>query len=633
MQCSYCEFSKKPDARFCGNCGNELPDATTADGPSEQNGSAPEHDPLELIHPINQIERRQLTVMFCDLVNSTRLASRLDPEDLLDVIREYRDICVAAIENYEGFVAYYMGDGAMFYFGYPRAHEDDTERAIHAAMDLINSIKALKIRLPDGDMINISVRIGVASGLVVVGALIGTRTVLKQAIAGETPNLAARLQSLAQPDTVIVTSETRNLIKNRFKLENIGAHSVRGFEKAQTLWQVINTTHTETRFHAARDKKTTGLVGRNKEFSRILRQWKRAKRHNGQVVIVSGEAGIGKSKLLEALREYVDRQNFNQYLYQCSPFHIPHPIVTQLESSVGLTADDTVEEKIHKLENFLAARIEESAEEQPCLVILEDAHWIDPTSLELLNNLIPRIRGKPVLLVISHRTGFQPSDLWLEQRHVEKVSLEPLNQSAAKLLIGQIAGAGQMPAALISRIIAKADGIPFFLEELTGMILHTSAENGDSGRPSTNPDDFEIPKTLQTALMARLDQHSSAREVAQIGAVLGREFSYRLLTKIWTHNRKKLDFALNSLCGSGLLVKTGDPDNPHYMFKWELLREVAYQSILKSVRQNLHRQIIRLLEEHFPESAELQPELLAHHHTRVKYLKKQINNGSEELET
>ncbi len=624
------------------------------------------------MNSINHAERRQLTVMFCDLVNSTHLASRLDPEDMRLVIREYQNTCATVIENYDGFVARYMGDGIMIYFGYPQAHEEDAERAIYAAMDLIDSIKSLKIRLLNGHVVEISIRIGIATGLVVVGDLIGARAAEEEAVVGETPSLAARLQSLAKPDTVVVAAETRDLIKNHFELKNIGEHMLRGFEKPRILWQVINVSNMETRFQAARDKELTGLVGRAEEFEQIIHQWKLAQQHNGRVVLVSGEAGIGKSKLVEALREYVSEQNPNQYLYQCSPFHrnsVLYPIITQLEFSAGLNHGDPVEEKIQKLENFfsahagcvkeatpiyatllsiptgasypdfflspqelkektlnaLAMQMEKLSEEQPFLIILEDAHWIDPTSLELINNLIPKIKGRPVLFVISHRPDFEPPSTWLKQQHLEKVSLQPLNKPDARLIINQITAERQMPEELISHIVDKSDGIPLFIEELTKAVLHKPAknvENKNGSKPPTNLEDFEIPKTLRNSLMARLDQHSSAREVAQVGAALGREFTYALLVEICMRNQEKLDFALNSLCESGLLEKIEDGESTRYIFKHALVQEVAYASMLKSVRRNLHRRIIRVLEEQFPEFIAVQPEILAHHYTRAGVFEK-----------
>ena len=563
--------------------------------------------PVEIIAPINRVERRYLTIMFCDLVNSTRLATSLDPEELLQIIQTYRNLCVTIIKKYGGFVACNMGDGVMSYFGYPQAHEDDAERAVYAALDLLASIKTGETRLGDGNGNRVSIRIGIASGLVVVGNPIGAGTEPQETVIGEAPNLAARLQALAQPDTVIVSAETRNLIQNRFRLINIGVHALAGFNKTQMLWQVINATDMEKHPQTTRQIKPAGLVGRSMEFKRIIRQWKLARRRNGRVVLVCGETGIGKSNLLETLRKYVSLEIADQFIFRCSPLHKNGNLHTGLEqilASFDLTPAECVAEK--KLTT-------KPVEASPCLIILEDAHWIDPASLELLDKLIPKIRGRPVLLAISHRIHFRPPSQWFEHNHVERISLKPLNRPAAELFIRQIIGARQISTQLISRIIAGGDGIPFFLEELTRTALETQLAGTGNLQPI--PGNFEIPKKVHAVLMARLDQHSISREAAQLAAALGHEFSYSLLTKIWTQNQDKLDAALNALCRSGLLVKTGDTEDACYTFKWVLMREVAYQSILKRVRQHLHKRIIRVLEEHFPEHVRLHPELLDYHYT------------------
>ena len=545
--------------------------------------------------------------MFCDLVNSTGLATRLDPEELLQIIQTYRNLCIAIINKYEGFVACDMGDGVMSYFGYPQAHEDDAERAVCAALDLLASIKSGEARLGDGNGNRVSIRIGIASGLVVVGNPIGAGAEPQETVIGEAPNLAARLQALAQPDTVIVSTETRNIVQNRFRLANIGVHALAGFSKPQTLWQAVNSADMEKRLDTAGQVKPAGLVGRKKEFKRIIRQWKLARRRNGRVVLVCGETGIGKSNLLETLRTYVSPEISDQVIFRCSPLQNNGNLYTcleQIQASVELTPAQSVAKKNTAAKPVTA---------KPYLVILEDAHWMDPVSLQLLDKLIPKIKGKPVLLAISHRIHFRPPPLWFKHDHVERISLQPLNRPAAELFIRQVAGEKRISSQFISRIIAGGDGIPFFLEELTRTALQT--QPAGTGNLQPLPADFEIPNKVHAVLMARLDQHSISREAAQFAAALGQEFSYRLLTKIWTQHQDKLDYALNTLCRSGLLVKTGDTEDACYMFKWVLMREVAYQSMLKRVRQHLHKRIIRVLEEHFPEHVRLHPELLDHHYS------------------
>ena len=611
LQCGCRDAGREPESRFRTDCQYPLP------------GTVREEDacysriindgPVENIDPINRVERRYLTIMFCDLVNSTGLATRLDPEELLQIIHAYRNLCIAIVNKYDGFVACNMGDGVMSYFGYPQAHEDDAERAVYAALDLLASIKSGETRLGDGNGNRVSIRIGIASGLVVVGNPIGPGAGPQETVIGEAPNLAARLQTLAQPDTVIVSTETRNIIQTRFRLVNIGVHALAGFSKTQMLWQIVTTADMEQRLYTTGQINPAGLVGRNKEFKRIIRQWKLARHRSGRVVLVCGETGIGKSNLLETLRTYISLEKSDQFIFRCSPLQNNdnlYSCLEQIQASVGPARTESVAEKKP------AAK---PVEAKPCLIILEDAHWMDPVSLELLDKLIPKIRGKSVLLAISHRLHFRPPPQWFEHDHVERISLQPLKRPAAELFIRQVVGEKRISTQLISRIIAGGDGIPFFLEELTRTALLTKP--AATGNLQPFPADFEIPKKVHAVLMARLDQHSISREVAQVAAALGQEFSYRLITKIWTQNRDKLDDALNTLCRSGLLVKTGDTEDACYMFKWVLMREVAYQSMLKRVRQHLHRRIIRVLEEDFPEQIRLHPELLDHHYSLAGNLK------------
>lgn len=554
--------------------------------------------------PINQVERRYLSIMFCDLVNSTGLVTRLDPEDLLQLIQTYRNLCVETIKYYGGFTAGYAGDGTMSYFGYPRTHEDDAERAVYAALDLLDSFKTRKTELADVAGNSISVRIGIASGLVVVGNSTGTGSVLEKTVIGQAPNLAARLQSMAQPGTAIVSTATRNLVQNRFRLKNIGMNSLAGFEKTQ-LWQVVDETDASTRFHNSRHINEPGLVGRDEEFKHMIRQWNRARRRDGRVVLICGETGIGKSKLLETVCAHVSRQNCNRFVYRCSPLNRNNDLASCLARLQAI---------VRSFSGYTGARQSRTGkpdEARPCLIILEDAQWLTPGALDLLTELIMQIPGKPVLLAISHRLHFRPPAPWLERDHVEKVSLSPINRSASELLIRQITGEIRIPAPLVSRIVNEADGIPFFLEELTRTALQ-AWRPGSRSLPQLL-EDTEIPERVHTVLMTRLDQDSSSREAAQICAALGREFSYDMLVKVWAHNPKKLDLALNSLCRSGLLSKTGNGDDTRYAFKWTLMRAVAYQSMLKRVRQNLHRRISEIILEHFPEYARLHPELLNHH--------------------
>ena len=555
--------------------------------------------------PVNQVERRYLSIMFCDLVNSTGLATRMDPEDLLQLIQTYRNLCVETIESYGGSPACCVGDGVMSYFGYPRAHEDDAERAVHAALDLLDSFSASKTGLTDADGNRISIRIGIASGLVVVGNVTGAGSVMEETVIGQAPNLAARLQATAQPGTAIVSTETRDLVQNRFRLKNIGVHSLAGFKKTQMLWQVVDETASNTRFRRGRQSNQPGLVGRAREFQHMVRQWNRARHRDGRVVLLCGETGIGKSKLLETVCAQVSGEWCDRFIYRFSPLHKNDDMrseLAQLQATVRSFPGAPVTR--HKLTG-------KPDMARPCLIVLEDAQWITPGTQELLTELIMQIPGKPVLLAISSRLQFKLPALWLDQQHVKKILLSPLTRTAAAMFIRQITGAQRLPARLISRIIDEGDGIPLFLEELTRTTLQAwHTENRRLPQPLA---DIKIPEKVRTVLMTRLDQDSSTRRVAQLCAALGREFSYNMLAKIWAHNPDQLDLSLHSLCRSGLLIKTGSGDDASYAFKWTLLREVAYQSMLKRVRQKLHRRIIEMILEHFPEYARRHPDVLHYH--------------------
>lgn len=531
-----------------------------------------------------RLERRYLTIMFCDLVNSTGLAAEMDPEELMYLIQAYRHLGAQIINGYNGFIPSFTGDGIMSIFGYPRACEDDAERATGSALDLINAVKIRKADPDDGSWNRVSIRIGIASGLAVVGNPGAPGTASNQIVIGETPNLAARLQSAAQPDTVIVCSNTRSLIRHTFKLELMGVSSLRGCKTPQRLWQVTGTATPQIRICASRLFIPPELVGRETEYARLIHLWKLARRRDGRVALVSGEAGTGKTRLLEALYRRVFGECSGQLILQCSPDganNTLHPYLSQLLAADGLIPG-----------NFLAGKIPpgKPAAHNPGLIILEDAHRCDMASLALIGKLVTFVRGKPILLAISHRMQCRPPQQWSGQRHVESIHLGPLRRDAARALIHRFVGKEPIPARVISEIISRCDGIPLFLEELTRTALQ--ARRHATGAPQATGDEPEIPGKVWAVLLARLDrQHPASREAAQIGAALGREFSYSLLAEIWSHNRDMLDQALHSLCRSGELLKKETTGNTCYMFKWVLMREVAYQNMPRRVRQNLYRQI------------------------------------------
>ena len=539
------------------------------------------------------LERRFLTIMFCDLVNSTRLAAEMDPEDLLYLIRAYRHLCTEIITGHDGFPASFAGDGIMSFFGYPRAQEDDAQRAVRAALDLLSAANARKAGADKRNWDEVSIRIGISSGVVVVGNTEASGRSHNQVVIGEAPNLAARLQSEAEPDTVIVCASTRSLILDGFKLKDIGNSSLRGYKVPQRLWQVTGPADTQLRVCAGRPANPLELVGREKEYDRLVGLWNLARREAGQVALISGEMGTGKTKLLEMLRTHVSGACTRELILQCSPNNATDTLracLSQLPAAGG---------RLHEILSVGEILSGKPASTRPCLIILEDAHRCDTTSLALINKLVAQVRGKPILLAISYRTHFQPPQNWFRQRHVENIQLGPLNQVTSSSFIHRVAGDKRISACIISGIIARSDGIPLFLEELTRTALQTQCPT--NGAAQATRGEFVIPDKIWAVLMARLDQqYPASREAAQIGAVLGREFSYSLLAELWSHNRDNLDHALNALCRSGELLKTGNAHNTCYMFKWVLMREVAYQNTLRRVRQNLYRRIMGARGHYYP---------------------------------
>lgn len=584
LQCQRCAAANEPEARFCGNCGWAFPAATSLTIPAAPRRRATEPP----YAAFNRVERRPLTVMFCDLVNSTRLASSLDPEDTHLVICEFQRACAAVVRNHNGFVAQCMGDGVMIYFGYPRAREEDAERSVHAAMDLIASIKSLKIQLSQGPALNIAIRIGIATGPVVVSGMYGTSGAPGQAVAGEPPNLAARLQGQAAPGTVILAPGTRDLVKNHFELKDIGERSLRGFEKPQRLWQVVAVANAKARFRTPGRAKAARLTGRSKALARLLRQWRLVRQGQGRAVLIRGETGIGKSTLIEAARAQLGELELSD-VYRCSPCQSRHaPLHAQLAGSLGLAREDSSEVAKEQAWAALTERVERLSKPQCMLLAIEDLHWMDPASIERINGMLPLLKDRPALLILSHRPDFEAPAAWLRHRHVETMPLAPLNNAEAERVVRQLAKPRFVPSRLSAEIVDKSDGVPLFIEELTKAALRADAAG-------PRPGEIDMPETLRPLLMAQLDLRPLARETAQVGAALGREFPYALLARVWRHEREKLDFSLRSLCEAGVLTKLGSDNTPRYAFRRALVQQAAYQSLLKSVRRKLRGRISQAL--------------------------------------
>jgi class 3 adenylate cyclase/predicted ATPase len=597
-------------------------------------------------------ERRQLTVMFCDLVGSTALSARLDPEDLSGLIRSYQACVAATIARFDGFVARYVGDGVLIYFGYPQAHEDDAERAVRAALAVIAAID-------DAPTLGQSVRvhIGIATGLVVVGEPIGTGEARQQTAIGETPNLAARLQALAGPDTVVIADATRRLTGDLFEYRDLGAVELKGIVGPLRAWQVLGPSAVASRFEALRGSVLTRLIGRDEEIDLLLRRWARVKAGDGQVVLVSGEAGLGKSRLVAALEERLHAEPYLRLRYFCSAYHQDSalfPFVDQLGRASGFARDDMPATKLEKLEVLLARaappdedvafladllslpgserhplpnlspqrkkertlealirQLEGLARRQPVVMVFEDAHWIDPTSREVLDLTVEHVRSLPVLLIVTFRPEFQPP--WTGQPQVTMLALNRLDRRDRTTLVEQIAGGKALPEEVIAQIAERTDGVPLFVEELTKSVLESGVTP------------LGIPTTLHDSLMARLDRSESVRRVAQTGAAIGREFPYALLRAVSPLPEDELQTCLSRLVASELVFQRGTPPAAIYSFKHALVQDTAHGSLLRSSRQQLHAQIADALETHSPELMDTQPQLFAQHYAEAGLVEKSVN--------
>jgi class 3 adenylate cyclase len=610
-------------------------------------------------------ERRQLTVMFCDLVGSTALSSQLDPEDLREVIAAYHRTVTEVVAGLEGFVAKYMGDGVLVYFGYPRAHEDDAERAVRAGLGVIEAVGRLDVK-----SVQLQARIGIATGLVVVGDLIGEGSAQEQSVVGETPNLAARLQALADPDTVVIAAGTRRLVGDLFDYRDLGAVEVKGIASPVPAWQVLRPSVVASRFEALRGSAMSALVGRDEEIDLLLRRWARAKAGDGQIVLVSGEPGIGKSRIIATLAERLHGALHLRLRYFCSPYHQDSalfPFVDQLDREAGFAREDLPAARLEKLEAVLARagppdedvalltdllslpaserrpppnlspqrkkertlealirQLQGLAGRQPLLVVFEDAHWIDPTSRELLDLIVEHVRSLPVLLIVTFRPEFQPP--WTGQPQVTMLALNRLDRRDRNALASQIASGKALPDEVIDQIADRTDGVPLFVEELTKSVLESGLlrEEGDRYVLNGALPPFAIPTTLHASLLARLDRLASVRLVAQTGAAIGREFSYTLLRAASHLAEGELQAALGRLVASELVFQRGTPPDAVYVFKHALLQDAAHSSLLRSARQQLHAQIAEALEAHSPEVMDGQPEFFAQHYAEAGLVEKAV---------
>ena len=611
---------------------------------------------------VDAAERRQVTVMFSDLVGSTSLSVRMDPEDLREVISAYQKCVAETVHRFDGFVARYMGDGIVVYFGYPQAHEDDAERAVRAGLELITAVTALKSRA------SLQTRVGLATGVVVVGDLLSSGETQERGMVGKTPNLAARLQGIAEPNSVVICDSTRRLLGNLFELKDLGPRDdLKGVDEATRAWAALRASSIASRFEALHASSMTTLVGREEEFGLLLRRWARAKNGEGQVVLLSGEPGIGKSRLTAALLESVLAEPHTCLRYFCSPQHRDsalYPIIGQMERAAGLAHDDSPRARLDKLDALLArtstsapdaalfaemlsltndgrypttelmpqlrrqrtlealtAQMEALTRTGPVLMIFEDVQWIDPTSLEALGRAVDQIRSVRLLLIMTFRPEFDPP--WIGSPHVTALTINRLGRRDIEAMISRVVGDKLLPPSIQQDIIERTDGIPLFVEEMTKAVLEAESEGAAEHVVTAVPSPaLAVPSSLHASLMARLDRLGPAKELAQIGAAIGREFSHALLAAVVRKPEGELESALDRLIAAGLLFRQGIPPHATYLFKHALVQDAAYGTLLREPRRALHARIAETLESHFAKTADSQPELLARHCTEAGLIEK-----------
>jgi class 3 adenylate cyclase/predicted ATPase len=608
-------------------------------------------------------ERRQLTVLFCDLVDSTRLARQLDPEEWREVVRIYQHTCATVIQRFAGYIAQYLGDGLLVYFGYPEAHEDDAQRAVYTGLGILEAMATLNARLVSDKGFRLSVRVGIHTGLAVVGEIGGAGR-QEQLALGDTPNIAARLQGLAAPDTVVISDATWRLVHGYFACDALGPQPLKGVETPLQVYRVLGISGAQSRLDVVSPRGLTPLVGREAEVTLLRERWAQARDGLGQVVLLSGEAGIGKSRLVQVLHEHIAAEPHTRLEWRCSPYaqQSPlHPVIAHLHRLLRWRPDDIAAEKLHTLEETLAASglalpevvplfaallslplperyppltltpqrqkqktmeallawLLTEATRQPVLFIIEDLHWIDPSTLEFLTLLIDQGPTARLLTLLTCRPEFQAP--WGFRAHLTPLTLSRLPRPQATQMTVRVTGGKALPSEVVEQIVSKTDGVPLFVEELTKMVLESSLlREGEDCYELTGPlPPLAIPATLHDSLMARLDRLATVKDVAQLGATIGRTFAYELLRAVSPLDEAALQHGLRQLVDAELVYQRGVPPQATYTFKHALIQDAAYQSLLRSTRQQYHQRLAQVLAEQFPETAESQPELLAHHYTEA----------------
>jgi class 3 adenylate cyclase/predicted ATPase len=650
MRCPKC-FSVNPESSdFCSGCGGSLPST---------------HQPSE--HSSAQAERRRLTVVFCDLVGSTALSGQLDPEELHDLIRRYQRVCADAVGRRGGHVAQFLGDGLLVYFGYPIAHEDDAQRAVHAGLEIVAGVSQLSARLEH----SLQVRVGAHSGLTVVGHLGNETDPEAISIVGETPNIAARLQSIAEPGTVVISAQTYELVKGFFHCRSLGAPSLRGVATSIELYTVLEESGIQSRFERALATGLTQFVSREPEVQFLLERFEKARNGAGQVVLLSGEAGIGKSRLVRVLKERTTGEPVSELTVRCSPYYEDsalYPVIAFFQRFLRIYPDDTAETTLATLERALeffglplpefvplfAALLSlpndyrypqlpmsppaqkqrtfeaivtwllKAAQQRTTWLVVEDVHWADPSTLELLSLIIGQVSHSRLFVVLIFRSEFLPP--WRSQPHVSSLTLDRLPNAGIEVMIESLTGGKKLPAEVKRDIADKTAGVPLFIEELTRMILESGLFREQDGRYelTSSLSSLAIPSTLYESLMARLDRLGTAKEVAQLAATIGREFSYDLLRIVSALDETKLSGALHRLVDAELLDQHLSSFQRSYSFRHALIRDTAYESLLKSKRRAYHGRIAAALLERFPEIVKTSPELIAVHYTGADLIEQAI---------
>lgn len=649
MKCNQCANINSDGHRFCSNCGAPL----TSQVPS---APAPSGSPGEG-------ERRHLTVMFCDVVDSTALSMEYDPEDLREIIRAFQDTCVSVVKRYDGFVAQHLGDGLLIYFGYPLAHEENSERAVHAGLGIVEALGSLQPR----PGLRLQVRIGIATGPIVIGDLVSAGANIEKVAVGQTPNLAARLQGLAAPNTVVISPHTYRMLGQRFECREIGVHTLKGISEPVLVREVIRQRVRQSRFAAAHGMSVMPLVGRREEMALLEQRTQQAAAGHGQIVLLRGEAGIGKSHVTRALVERVCAQHAVVPIeLQCSPYYNQSalfPVIEWLQEeifssadaveagqkwallarfldrttldkmqtapllamllSVPLPADHPVlnltpERQKQLTLQYLVSLFRQLHPKSLALIVVEDLHWADPSTLELIRVWMEEAADSPSLMLLTSRPDFSPP--WPIQNNFTSLDIGRLPDAQSMELVRLAAGDVNLSESMLQQLIKKSDNVPLYLEVLTKQIVLTNQESASKG-PSLHRQelsDSEIPESLQDALMARLDRMNDTKSVAQVAAILGRDFDGKMLEAVWTGTREALHDGLEQLCKADLLQVRGDFAKGLYQFKHALIRDAAYNSMLKRNCEILHRQVAEAMERVFPDIAARQPDVLAHHYTAGK---------------